>query len=82
MRLIEVLPNYEAKRFDKPPVLTQDERKSCFQVDLSISSMMDKTKQDINKVGLLLQYGYFKVTGCLGANPRNLRSTFNHPRIL
>ena len=21
-------------------------------------------------------------TGCLGANPRNLRSTFNHPRIL
>lgn len=63
MRLIEVLPNYEAKRFDKPPVLTHDERKSCFQVDLSISSMMDKTKQDINKVGLLLQYGYFKVTG-------------------
>ena len=63
MRLIEVLPNYEAKRFDKPPVLTQDERKSCFQIDLSISSMIGKTKQDINKVGLLLQYGYFKVTG-------------------
>lgn len=45
MRLIEVLPDYEAKRFARPPVLTSDDRKKYFKIDDSIRAFIDKTKQ-------------------------------------
>ena len=63
MRLIEVLPDHEAKRFSRPPSLTSDDRKKYFKIDDSIRAYIDKTKQTDKKIGLLLQYGYFKVCG-------------------
>lgn len=63
MRLIEVLPDYEAKRFSRPPVMTSDDRKKYFKIDDSIHASIEKTKQPDNKVGLLVQYGYFKLCG-------------------
>ncbi|CZI82887.1 Uncharacterised protein [Legionella pneumophila] len=33
MRLIEVLPDYETKRFSHPPVLGSDENKIIFKLD-------------------------------------------------
>ena len=63
MRLIEVLPDYEAKRFSRPPVLTTDDRKKYFKLDDSIRVYIEKTKQPDNQIGLLVQYGYFKVCG-------------------
>ena len=63
MRLIEVLPDYEAKRFGRPPALTSEDRKKCFKIDDSIRAFIDKTKQTDKKIGLLVQYGYFKVCG-------------------
>ncbi|OJY11825.1 MAG: hypothetical protein BGO90_13935 [Legionella sp. 40-6] len=63
MRLIEVLPDYEAKRFSRPPVLSSDERKIVFKLDPLFSELIKKAKQANNQIGLLVQYGYFKVSG-------------------
>lgn len=63
MRLIEVLPAYEAKRFSRPPVLTGDDRKKYFKMDDSIRALIEKTKQTDNQIGLMVQYGYFKASG-------------------
>ena len=63
MRLIEVLPDYEAKRFSRPPVLSLNERKIAFKLDPLFSQLSQKTKQAANQIGLLVQYGYFKVSG-------------------
>ena len=60
MRLIEVLPKYEAKRFDRPPVFSNEERKLVFKLDFWLREVMKGIRQDENKIGLLLQYGYFK----------------------
>lgn len=63
MRLIEVWPDYEAKRFNRPPVMTSDDRKNYFKIDDSIRSSIEKTKHPDNQIGLLVQYGYFKFCG-------------------
>ena len=63
MRLIEVLPEYEAKRFGRPPVLTSDDCKKYFKIDDSIRVCVEKTKQTDNQIGLMVQYGYFKLCG-------------------
>lgn len=63
MRLIDVLPDYEAKRFGRPPLLTSDERKKYFKIDDPIRAFIEKTKQADNQIGLLVQYGYFKLCG-------------------
>ncbi len=42
MRLIEVLPDYEAKRFSRPPVLTSDDRKKYFKIDDSIRELVKR----------------------------------------
>jgi len=63
MRLIEVLPDYEAKRFSRPPIMTSDDRKKYFKIDDSIRALIGKTRQPDNKIGLLVQYGYFKLCG-------------------
>ena len=63
MRLIEVLPDYEAKRFSRPPVLTSDDQKKYFKIDDPLRELMEKTKQTDNQIGLMVQYGYFKTCG-------------------
>ena len=63
MRLIDVLPDYEAKRFSRPPVLMSDDRKKYFKIDAPIRELIEKTKQTDNQIGLMVQYGYFKACG-------------------
>ncbi|HRD71124.1 MAG TPA: DUF4158 domain-containing protein [Legionella sp.] len=65
MRLIKVLPDYEAKHYDRPPVLTGDDRKKYFKIDDSIRALIEKTKKTDNQIGLMVQYGYFKACGKL-----------------
>lgn len=36
MRLIEMLPDYEAKRFSRPPMLTSDDRKKYFKQEIAV----------------------------------------------
>lgn len=63
MRLLEVLPDYEVKRFNCPPLLSTDDHKHYFRLDEIMAGFIKNAKEDINKVGLLVSYGYFKASG-------------------
>ena len=62
MRLMDVLPSKEAKRFSQPPAFSGDDRKNHFKVDEPIRVAIENASPD-SKIGLLLQYGYFKASG-------------------
>ena len=63
MRLMDVLPDKEVKRFSQPPTFSGDDRKSHFKIDESIRKAIENATQTDSKIGLLLQYGYFKASG-------------------
>lgn len=63
MHQLTVLQSYEAGLFDKPPKFTKADRKHFFILDPLIDLELKKIRGDINTVGLLLQYGYFKACG-------------------
>jgi hypothetical protein len=63
MRLIEILPSYEIRLFYNPPILSIDDQKYYFKVDETVMNLLKGIKENHNKVGLLLQYGYFKAGG-------------------
>ncbi len=63
MRRLTVLQPYEARQFDLPPKFNRAERHYFFTQDPAITELIKKTRRDINAVGLLLQYGYFKASG-------------------
>jgi len=63
MRLMDVLPSKEAKRFSQPPTFNGDDRKNYFKVDELLRESIDNAKQTDSQIGLLLQYGYFKASG-------------------
>ena len=58
MRLIEVLPDYEAKRFSRPPAMTTDDRKKYFKIDDSIRASIEKIKHSDNQIELLSNVVY------------------------
>lgn len=62
MRQIEVLPAYEAKQFDSTPVFNSEERKSFFTLSPELLVIIVRSNE-LNKIGLVLQHGYFKATG-------------------
>ena len=58
MRLMDVLPDNEVNRFNRPPAFNSDSRKKYFKVDQFIQEAINKPAQNIeSKIGLLLQYG-------------------------
>jgi TnpA family transposase len=63
MRLIDILPSYEIRIFDNPPILSMDDRKHYFKIDETVIELLKSIKENHNKVGLLMQYGYFKASG-------------------
>jgi predicted nucleic-acid-binding Zn-ribbon protein len=63
MRLIEVLPDYEIKRWSRTPILSNEDRKHYFRLDDIVTELIKRVKDPNNKVGLLLSYGYFKASG-------------------
>ena len=63
MRIIDILPAYEAKRFDRPFILGRDAQKDVFKLDEAMKKYLKSLKHPFNKIGFLLQYGYFKVNG-------------------
>jgi hypothetical protein len=62
MRQIEILPPYEAKQFDCPPIFNYEERKSFFILPSELLSII-ASSNELNRIGIVLQYGYFKATG-------------------
>lgn len=60
MPLLTILDTKQAKRFDLPPSFTAQERLINFHLPPDLKRSISNMGGDINKVCLVLQYGYFK----------------------
>lgn len=58
-KLIVLTPS-EQKRFDSPPKFNSDEQALYFSLDKDIQHSLSELRTTTNKVGFLLQLGYFK----------------------
>jgi hypothetical protein len=58
-RLI-ILTEEEQYKFDRPPILSPEARTLCFMPSDEVQRKINQLKTPTNKVGFLLQYGYFK----------------------
>jgi TnpA family transposase len=60
MSRLTILSDNEQVEFDYPPVLTVEKRALCFAINNETEQKIDLLRTPINKVGFLLQYGYFR----------------------
>ncbi|MBY0533767.1 MAG: DUF4158 domain-containing protein [Rickettsiaceae bacterium] len=60
MSRLSILTDNEQKEFDYPPILASDTRALCFNITADLEKSINRLRTDTNKVGFLLQYGYFK----------------------
>ena len=44
MRLIDILPSYEIRIFDNPPILSMDDRKHYFKIDETVIVLLKSIK--------------------------------------
>lgn len=63
MTQLVFLSTAEKRQFDAPPVLTKTQRPAYFAVTDDIRKTMGGLRTTTNKVGFLLQLGYFKHSG-------------------
>lgn len=64
MALIEVLTPNEQKLFDSPPQFQfNEERKNYFKLDEGLNKIVNNLRGTINKIGFILQLGYFRSSG-------------------
>jgi len=57
---IKILPSQNIKRFDNPPEFSGEQRKQMFAVQNWVLDLLGTFTSPINKVGFVLQLGYFK----------------------
>lgn len=63
MARIEILTSSERHLFDTPPLFSEKERAKYFELDPAVISQIKKLRRgSINKIGFILQLGYFKAT--------------------
>lgn len=62
MTKLVILPEDERNTFDSPAKLNAQERATCFALDKKLLKTIDALRTSTNKIGFLLQYGYFKAT--------------------
>lgn len=62
MTKLVILPEDERNLFDSPVKLNAQERISCFSLNKKLLDHIDSLRTSTNKVGFLLQFGYFKAT--------------------
>ena len=60
MSNLYILAPHEQQAFDYPPILPVETRAICFAIDNELEKEIDRLRTATNKVGFLLQYGYFK----------------------
>lgn len=58
-----VLSKQERKRLSHPPILSLSEKRLYFQIEDSLKFHISNMRIHLNKVGFLLQIGYFKASG-------------------
>ena len=63
MRQVQVLPLHESKQFDSPPSFSKEEKQHYFTLPPSLATKIITARSPINKIGIVIQYGYFKATG-------------------
>jgi len=63
MTQLHFLSSAEKRKFDLPPVFTHDQRPAYFVVTDDIRRSLSALRTPINKVGFMLQLGYFKHSG-------------------
>ena len=61
MPLLAILSEEEQLEFDHPPLLTPDVQAHCFVLTPEVDAKIKRLRTPTNKVGFLLQYGYFKI---------------------
>jgi len=57
---IKILNNKDSKEFDTPPEFNEEEKKRFFSLPRNQVELMNRFKTPMNKVGFVLQFGYFK----------------------
>lgn len=76
MTKLVILTSHEQRRFNTPPVFTNNERALFFSLNPVEMKMVEELRMPTNKLGLLLQLGYFK------ANAKFFTAEqFRHPDI-
>lgn len=60
MSRLTILTEEEQTEFDYPPVLSTETRAFCFAITTKMEEKIKLLKTSTNKVGFLMQYGYFK----------------------
>ena len=60
MSQFQILPKHESSKFDRPPILDKQKRNEVFCLNAGIQTLLKGLKNDVSKVGMLLQTGYFK----------------------
>ncbi len=63
MSAIQILSKYEANEFDAPPPFNAKQRQHFFALSQPLKEQLDKVRTVPNKVGFLLQWGYFSAVG-------------------
>ena len=60
MSRLTILTDEEQSEFDYPPTLSPDAKALCFSITKELESKINHLRTPTNKVGFLIQYGYFK----------------------
>ena len=63
MTKLAILSSNERLKFDYPPKFDVDERALYFSLTRAELNLVQELRSPINKVGFILQLGYFKVNG-------------------
>ncbi len=63
MTQLVFLSSSEKRQFDSPPVFTKAQRPAYFAITEDIRRTLGALRTATNKVGFLLQFGYFKHSG-------------------
>ena len=63
MSRIKLLQPHEIKEFDCPIVLTTTQQNHYFEIQDDLATELDKLRHPCSKIGMLLQWGYFKLHG-------------------
>ena len=63
MTKLTIFSTQDRKRFDLPPKFSRNEQLTYFALNKEILHILSQLRTVTNKVGFMLQYGYFKSHG-------------------
>ncbi len=77
MPRIKILLPHEVQQFDSAPTFNNLEREYYFSFGSSVKEKIDKAIGNTNKIGLVVQYGYFRATGKFFVSKKYKKSDMN-----